>query len=294
MIIVSFNISIHTGGYGDRIVGIISCKLIANLLNKEFRINWTRENIKPYLNYEKYEYIEDNAKPIKEYRVIDNRNVLKEYLETSTELFPETSKFYINQEIAEFLYKNPRFLERDYLTDIFTMYKTLYTDILIPTEVLITKATAIVPESEVPVVGIQIRTGDIYIKGIFWNSYKVIENPETTLYEIFTKIKEHISFEEYKVFVTSDYTDIYPILLRVWDKDSVLYVHDQVQHMDRHPSGDFSKIFLDNYILSQKTDSLYISDCSNYGRVAALSSRHDTIFNLKCEAVDKAKLLTKA
>jgi len=292
MIIVSFNISIHTGGYGDRIVGIISCKLIANLLNKEFRISWTRENIKPYLNYEKYEYIE-TLDPIKEYRIVDNRNVLKEYLETSTELFPETTKFYINQEIAEFLYKNPRFSERNYLTDIFTLYKTLYTDILIPTEALLTKARAIVPESEVPVVGIQIRTGDIYIKGIFWNSYKVIENPETTLYEIFTNIKEHISFEEYKVFVTSDYTDIYPILLRVWDKDSVLYVHDKVQHMDRHPSGDFSKIFLDNYILSQKTDALYISECSNYGRVAALSSRHDIIFNLKCESLDKAKLLTK-
>ena len=110
---------------------------------------------------------------------------------------------------------------------------------------------------------------------------------------IFTKIKEHITFEKYKVFVTSDYTDIYPILLRVWDKDSVLYVHEPVQHMDRRPSGDFSKIFLDHYILSQKTDSLYISNCSNYGRVAALSSRHDTIFNLKCEALDKANLLSK-
>jgi hypothetical protein len=220
---------------------------------------------------------------------------LKEYLETSAELFPGISKFYINQEIAVFLYKNPQFLERDYLTDIFTMYKTLYTDILIPTEVLHTKALAIVPDSvpKVPVVGIQIRTGDIYIKGIFWNSYKVIDNPETSLFKIFTKIKKHITFKEYKVFVTSDYTDIYPILLRVWDKDSVLYVHDQVQHMDRRPSGDFSKIFLDNYILSQKTDSLYISDCSNYGRVAALSSRHDTIFNLNCEPLDKAKLLSK-
>ena len=88
-------ITAHAGGYGDRVVGIISCKLIASLLKKEFRINWKTENIKTYLNYEKYEYIE-TLDPIKEYRVVDNRYVLKEYLETSAELFPGISKFYIN------------------------------------------------------------------------------------------------------------------------------------------------------------------------------------------------------
>jgi hypothetical protein len=63
--------------------------------------------------------------------------------------------------------------------------------------------------------------------------------------------------------------------------------------MDRHPTGNFSKIFIDNFILSQKTKQLYISDYSNYGRIAALSSIDQKVFNLDCNELDKKYLLSK-
>ena len=44
------------GGYGDRIVGLISVKLMSKLLKRGFYILWQKENIKKYLNYRKYDY----------------------------------------------------------------------------------------------------------------------------------------------------------------------------------------------------------------------------------------------
>ena len=58
MIIIAFEKeNTYIGGYGDRIVGLISCKVISELLNKPFRISWTKEDVSQYLNYEKYKYI---------------------------------------------------------------------------------------------------------------------------------------------------------------------------------------------------------------------------------------------
>ena len=72
MIVISYN-NISLGGLGDRIIGLISCKLIAKLLNKKFYINWTKENVKEYTDYSKYDYelLEKNNLSVKEYRYID-------------------------------------------------------------------------------------------------------------------------------------------------------------------------------------------------------------------------------
>ena len=51
--------------------------------------------------------------------------------------------------------------------------------------------------------------------------------------------------------------------------------------------------YIDNYILSQRTELLYISDFSNYGRIAALSSVHDNIYNQNTEKTDGKALLSK-
>jgi hypothetical protein len=77
----------------------------------------------------------------------------------------------------------------------------------------------------------------------------------------------------------------------VWS--SVLTVAEAPQHLDEPLVGDFSKVYVDNYILSQKTDRLFISPKSNYGRVAALSAVHDHVFDLKGEPIVKKSLVSK-
>ena len=140
MLVISFdNKRSVIGGLGDRIVGLMSVKVISKLLNKKFYISWTKENIKKYINYEKYDYelldIEKNN--IKRYNYIDNQRGLKKYLIESTDLFIENiSMFSINHEISQYLYKNELYKYKNYYDDIFSEYKKLYTDILIPTTYL--------------------------------------------------------------------------------------------------------------------------------------------------------------
>ena len=299
MIIIAFEKeNTYIGGYGDRIVGLISCKVISELLNKPFRISWTKEDVSQYLNYEKYKYINDDYTEINVHGLIDislnpNHIIIKRLM-TEPDIFSEgTHKFIINSDISQHIYKNPIYKNKCFLDDIYRIYKTLYTDILIPTELMKNKISSIITDDSIPIIGIQIRAGDCYINNIYSNSYKVIDDPNTTIYNILLSIKSHIIINKYKIFLTSDYNEIYTVALRIWDSDSLLYVNDIVKHMDRNPSGDFSKIFVDNYILSQKTTQMYISDYSNYGRIAALSSSHNNIFNLKCEYIDKSKLISK-
>ena len=52
MLVILFNNSL-LGGFGDRVVGLISVKLMSKLLHRKFYILWNKENIKPYINYEK-------------------------------------------------------------------------------------------------------------------------------------------------------------------------------------------------------------------------------------------------
>ena len=297
MIIIAFDEdSKLLGGYGDRIVGLMSCRAIAELMGREFRIHWTKENIEPYFDYTKYKYDnQKNTNPII-YDLIDNRTK-KDYFIMSPRILPEPIiKFYLNHDICQDIYKNITFSGKNYEADMFRFYKTLYTDIFIPTKIIHDKINELIsPENQIPIVGIQIRAGDIYIQGIWGNSYKALDSPEKTIPDILQAIRAHLdlSFTEYKVFLTSDYNEIYRLALEIWKPEQLVYLNSLVQHMDRHPSGDFSKILVDNYILSQKTARLYISDWSNYGRVAALSSVHDNIYNLQCVALNKGRLLSK-
>ena len=284
MIIIAFEKgSSYIGGYGDRITGLISCKMISDLLNTQFRISWTKEDVSQYLNYDKYKYIEDNNTDLHVHHLIDmylnpNHPIIKEILNEENIFVEGNHKFIINTDISNLLYKNPKYKGKQFLDDILIVYKSLYTDILIPTELMTNKINSIITDDTIPIIGIQIRAGDCYINNIYSNSYKVINDPNSSIYNILSDIKSHIIVNKYKIFLTSDYNDIYTIALKLWESDNLLYINDIVKHMDRNPSGDISKIFIDSYILSQKTSRMYISDYSNYGRTAALSSKHNNIF----------------
>lgn len=121
MFIIRFTKNNIVGGLGDRIVGLISLKLISKLLKKKFYILWNKEDIKLYINYEKYNYellniIEDD---IKEFNLIDNQQKIKTYLMNSDNLFPnKINMFQLNQEISQYLYKNKLFKNKNYLKDI--------------------------------------------------------------------------------------------------------------------------------------------------------------------------------
>ena len=325
MFVIAFDKSKLLGGFGDRIVGLISCKLIAKLLNKPFYILWNKENIIDYFDYSQYnldlQQFQYNSiersqiqvslkiatnlrrggtvtlhfskkKRCKIHSYIDNQTGLKDYLMTETELFTDDINImYFNTEIAQYLYKNKLFLTENYYDDIFHEYRQLYTDILKPTPFLSEKINNLVSNKE-NIIGIQIRVGDQRMINTWLDEdYNLYD--DAMIIDILTGIKNHIS-GDHNVFITSDYENVHKISLQLWNPENIIYYDDIVQHMDRNPVKDYiSKIFIDNVVLSQYTASLYISTYSNYGRIAALASNHDNIYDLNCNKLDKKDLLSK-
>lgn len=291
--VIKYEKNVCVGGFGDRIIGLITLKLISRLLKGEFYILWEKENITKYLNYNDYKLLEHSEKDIKVYHLIDQPFKLKEYLMNSKKLFPnKVNEFILNQEISQYIYKNPLYDNRNYLLDIFREQKKLYTDILIPTIVFNKKVDNLVT-NKTNIVGVQIRCGDAYM----------VTNPEETMrkdMKDFIKILSNIKNKceekyNYNLFFTTDNENLLEDVYNLFDRSQIIYNNDLIQHLDRDPVyDDISKTFVDNYILSQKTEILFIDHTSNFGRVAALSSIHNNIYNTySCEVVDKKDLLSK-
>lgn len=310
MIVICFEINSGLlGGFGDRIVGLVSCRLIAKVLNKEFSILWNKENIKEYFDYSKYDFELKNIEKmdVKRYYGINSENTFEKYLRFGQDLFPnKINKMYLNMNIANWLYLNVNFKDQNlnYIDDILNEYKHLYDNILKPTDIFLNKVKNFVQDKK-HIIGIQIRTGDVFMKNnssakkkYRYKKFKDIDNIDTNILLVLKTIKSHIinihKDETYSVFITSDYDNIYNIGLNVWDKDQIIYNTDPAQHLDRNiVNSDFSKIFVDNYILSQKSDILYMSDYSNYGVISGLMCKHDNIYNLDCNKIEKKSIIKK-
>ena len=285
MLVISFEKNRLLGGYGDRIVGLIAVQVLAKELGREFRIQWEKEDITPFFDYAAYEggsqsVIIDS---------IDNQKLYKQALMTMENPFPmPITKFILNQEIAQY-----RFKDADtYFATIFATYRALYKTTLKPTRLLLDKVDQCIAGHQT-IVGIQIRCGDCFMatnKGEWYNT-----GARDHIHTYLTQIKNSLTqYLNYAVFVTSDYTGILEEARQVFD--TVLYIDDPIQHIDRHAiNEDISKVFADNYILSQRTTELYISTNSNYGRVAALSAPHDRIYDVATALpLDKHRLLSKS
>ena len=288
MLVICFGKNRLLGGYGDRIVGLIAVQVMAAALGQEFRILWDKEDVTPFFEYAGFDNNEDTV----ENYLIDQQLRIKDYLMTCPQPFKDPiTKFYLNQEISQYLFKNPAFANKNYFDAIFAAYKTLYTTPLKPTDQLLQKAS--LGDCKTPLIGIQIRCGDCFMATNQGECHNTGARYHINTY--LTRIKRSLAarYPVYTVFVTSDFADILKETQRVFD--NVLYIDDVIQHIDRPAiNEDISKVFADNYILSQKTTELYISANSNYGRVAALSAAHDRIYDVAtAQPLDKRRLLSK-
>ena len=286
MLVICFEKHRFLGGYGDRIVGLISVQVLSAVLGQEFRILWDKEDITPYFTYPSIDAVQGV-----EHDMIDNPLHIKGYLMTTPIPFQNPiTKFHLNQEIAQYLFKNPVQTGRDYFATIFRAYKELYTTTLKPTDRLQEKVAKCIGDTRLPIIGIQIRCGDCFMVTNPREGYNT--GARDHIHTYLTQIKAKQT-SPYAVFVTSDFPGILEETRRVFE--NVLYIDDVIQHIDRNPvDTDISKVFVDHYILSQKTTELYISTNSNYGRTAALSAAHDRIYDVAtAEPVEKRTLLSK-
>ena len=307
MLIIAFEPGVTVGGYGDRIVGLISVFVMAQLLKRPFKIRWTKEPLHHYVDFATFDAEAPETKAalppyIRRVYALDDPTILRSYLETERgPLFPQAvCKFILNQEVARFLYANPRFAAKrgDYLSDMLAAYRSLYTHILVPRPPIRAAAEAIVASGR-PCVGIQIRAGDAYMS-TEGSTHTVLVDPAAVVPAMLAAVKSHVDAEagwgdNYTVFVTSDWSGALEAARGVWPLDRVLYNNAAIQHIDHPVTGDFSKVYVDNWILATKTARLYITACSNYGRVAALAAPHDAVYDVGTLALlAKKDLLAKA
>jgi len=293
MLVICFGKNRLLGGYGDRIVGLIAVQTMAAALGQEFRILWEKEDITPFFEYDGF-VLKPDEDTI-ENDLIDRQLYIKDYLMTTPQPFPyPITKFYLNQEIAQYIFKDAD----TYFAAIFAAYKALYTTTLKPTARLLDKVRQHIPDSTNKIIGIQIRCGDCFMatnRGE-WHNTGARDHIHAYLTQI--KARLDIRYPGYSVFVTSDFPGILEETRSVFTTTDIFYIDDVIQHIDRWAvDADISKVFADNYILSQRTTELYISTNSNYGRVAALSAVHDRIYDVvlpsSSQPLDKRTLLTK-
>ena len=275
MLVICYTNKMLLGGLGDRIVGLIAVKLISKIVKQKFSILWNKENIKQYFTYNDFETLDINTDNQDEIILIDNQMGLKKYLMFGNNLFPkDVTKIYLNQEISQYLYKNDNYKTGDFLNDILNEYKQLYVETLKPTPFITNKINTYIKNKN-NIIGIQFRCGDLGMitnKGerACYNNH--FPNTINNIQNYLTKIKNICDKEytDYNVFITSDNNLVYDNAIKIWNINRLIYNDDLIQHIDRKPVNcDISKVFIDNIILSQHTVKLYISEYSNFGRIAA-------------------------
>tara|TARA_B100001769_G_C22111508_1_gene601392 strand:- start:2845 stop:3549 length:705 start_codon:yes stop_codon:yes gene_type:complete len=205
--------------------------------------------------------------------------------------------FYCNLELSKFLFHNKFFSNLNYYDEILKEYKLLYSDtIKIKNKDYVTNLIG----NKSNIIGIQIRAGRPDWKekktdlGGFGGKNKFLTSE--IIIKNLNNIKNHIelTYNIYYVFITSDFENIYNISLDIFG-DKLIYNNLQITHIDRNPNlNTIDKVFIDSYILSQHTNRLYISSYSNYGRISALSSIHNEIYNSEnCKKLEPKNLLSK-
>jgi len=324
------------GGYGDRIVGLVAVRVLARMLLRKFRVRWTRDDLASYLDYSS---VALETKPTLSIKMIDRPEVLRNELRQAPMPFVRNGAFpdvgiSVNAEIAQYLFQNPRFgmsygskeqVRERYLREMRWAYRTLYTDVLRPTE-RVTKRMQEVVGDRTGLVGVQVRAGDCFMQtGSAWDERTRYMDGEAgvraALVGVRRKLDELREAGRVKpgtgIFVTGDHPKVVALAWEVlgargngsgdggdeegsegWE---VLGDDEPAQHLDRWQSEklDQTKLYADALVLAQRCSVLFISENSNFGRVAALAGgegqkpRVGQVFGLDGRELSELELLSK-
>lgn len=277
-----------SGGYGDRIVGMLSIFTVANLLNRKFLIKWESPNISdsitinPEYDYHQFEDIL-KGKSIKNYHIMNKsgkmgflRNIdLEKY-------FPEdVSIVQINNEWVKELQFNPLYKDKiNYLETIDEFYKDFYGKIFIPTKNIVDEIQILNIDYN-NTLGIQIRTGD---QGMTKSGATLLlKNMNIVCKDIVDHI--NILFPNNPIFLTCDNSEIYTIFKELCKDREIIYNDKPILHLDKNKvNSGLEKVFVDNIILSN-LKYLLISLHSNFGRIAAMMSKSEVLHSINARGI---------
>lgn len=307
-----------SGGFGDRIVGIVSTLFLAKVLNAEFLLKW-------HDNTDIQDFFEIRTKNIP--TNVSAMNYTNHDIHSLDELFSYKNVedifvadlifFNTNQNIWQFLARNPHYssviCDSSYAELTFQMYNELFSKYMIPTEKLLQKVNDLIG-SERDLVGIQLRFGDVFMhserKQInippdnFSPIGKDIDNVVFILSDICSKNRDKT------IFLTSD-IDLSSIIQLHFNHSNIKYLNNIPTHTERSlDKTGIEKTFVDFWILT-KCKILYISLLSNFGRCPVfinyinkevyaiyanknvLEVHKPTVYELSCKSVAESLLSLK-
>jgi len=304
MFIIKFNTS-QCGGLGDRIVGIAHLMNIHKCFfgNTNIKILWDY-NVDKFFKDENIIY--DNQVNCENINMISHSQSFKKYteiLKTCDKNFFSNEKNYIfslNTNVSIHLYENKNFQLNNYNDDIISIYEKMYKDYFIPKDIIIENVNKIIKITNKKIIGLQFRTGDLemweqlndngVIKKYGNNVHNIRKNKYYELLKtLYNKLNNKYG-NDYILYGTTDSIISYNYMEEIF-KDKLIISNKSIFHLDLNESknieNDLLKLFSEQYLMSQKTNELIISDFSNFGIIMGLTCIHNNIYNLEYEKLTK-------
>jgi hypothetical protein len=260
-----------SGGFGDRIIGIISCMALAEFLGTEFFISW---NDTPLLDYFDFPALQSSCctGTIQFFRshLLDELKIAfdrKSPADIHDKFVCDHLKINTNQNLWQYLS-----VDEPYEQYTSRLFAKLFKTILIPRPNLLQ-----IVDQYTASVGVQLRFGDIamnmerqQINSPQHNHFPLGRNI-TDVLNLLHEIAKHHTNE--KIFVTSDINIEQFINLSAYP-NIVMYKKPSV-HIERSVNKDgLDKCFVD-FLALCRCKTLYITAESNFGRCPGIISGAD-------------------
>jgi hypothetical protein len=267
-VIIEYAHGILSGGFGDRIVGLCSAVMLAQCLNKQLLIKWDSPSIKDVFDLSVYDFYRINPSiadsNVIVLHTIDNRFKFEKQL-SEQPIHVLWQKYNIllrcNQELAFFLYQNPHLVKgQNYINDMLNVYHSIFPRYLKPL-----KGNAL--SIEEPYIGIQLRTGDVYMNV---GTEQPIKDVNTAVKNIANYVKTNLSMFT-TVYLTSDHPQAKQLFQNELPEFRIIDMPTSRVHLERSNTGvDQLKSLVSDVLTLSRANNLIISSYSNYGRMAAL------------------------
>jgi hypothetical protein len=259
-----------SGGFGDRLIGIISCISLCEKYNCRFFIKWHDTPLNEYFDYELYDYFNFTFSSNTNKICSHNTNeLIQHFCNKEAEDFNcENLIVNTNQNIWQL--NNNYNSQEEYEEYTYTLFKTLFNVYLKPKTNLLTSINEIIDNKSI--IGIQLRFGDVFmnventqINNPQYNHFPLGRNINMVRNTILTICNDN---PDKHIFITSD-IDINKII-NMSELKNVLYYNKPPVHIERSINKtDIEKCYIDFLILC-KCEKLYITFESNFGRIPGI------------------------
>jgi len=272
-----------SGGLADRIRGLISSYCLSKYLDRRFLIMWQGPDISEIIKIgDEYNFYGNNGPPpnlrTMFFNFINN-NALK-FPEDFKQVIGDTDIVFIktNQNVNRKYYKNIiNGTEEEYKTTIINAYRMIFTDFLIPTNVLLDYMNQIIPTK--PIIGIQLRIGNEHL---FYENENFGVKAKPIIEKVLARVEKYIKDNQlfnndYSYFVTSDCSTIDEITRNFFSNSrEVLSYKGGTMDMGfcrDCDKGVYFKIFADMIMLS-RCDMLFGTGNSGFSKIPVMISNN--------------------